>query len=60
MLIQELVQRGRPRKNKEPFEVTPQMWEKISQSPVGRKRFRKVQPPKAKAEGLNKPKDEGK
>lgn len=48
MKIQELDQKGQPRKGVPPITVSKQQWERMQQTVIGRKRFKEVKPPKSK------------
>jgi len=47
MKIQELKQNGKPR-NVPPIEVSPEFWERLKRSKVGKKRWRVVKEEKVK------------
>lgn len=57
MKIQELNKAGRPRKDVPPKEVSPQFWERLQKTKVGRKRYKVVKDqPEKKVEKIYKPK----
>ena len=56
MKIQELNKAGRPRKDVPPKDVSPQFWERLQKTKVGKKRFKVVNEIEKKVDKIHKPK----